>query len=426
MAHTFLRVASRVIHAIVLTLHLAALSTQRSWASSTNTRINLNIVPRDCSTRGSYFDFENEDEYIYEQSPPKRQRSSDGFMDKFVSRFPSLNKKTRDRKRPFTFASNSSSSSGSPYVGLSRSSSVTRSIFRRSASTEVDLDMPRSARVSCQIEPIAEMDDHEKMDLTQPDHIDENNFNRSDVETPTRVLTPLLPSVSGESDSRKSFQSPLQSPTVARYSDCGSSSQFSDFTNDTFAPGPTIVNRHLITSSPVAHSNTLSTSEVPTMLITDANDKWAGKLGHADFNIEPSPYMPAQCDRQSCQQLQANWQLARTEFTRHLARTNTHYGPSSKTYKLTEEKWNEIDAQWRQNYEQSMTQATENGSLPATDTPMEPVPIAKMLNDPWSEAKFPQRGDDVLVGPMEQAAPVQLARKPSKRRQFVQMLRMKR
>ena len=60
-----------------------------------------------------------------------------------------------------------------------------------------------------------------------------------------------------------------------------------------------------------------------------------------------SPYLPETIDVESYKQLRANWDLARCNYARHLVRADEHYGATSKIYKLTEEKWAEVDEQWK-------------------------------------------------------------------------------
>ena len=69
-------------------------------------------------------------------------------------------------------------------------------------------------------------------------------------------------------------------------------------------------------------------SEMPSMVITDC-DEWADKLGHTNFTIYPEPYVPDSFSLDACCQLRAGWDLARVNYTKHLARTREHYGAVS-------------------------------------------------------------------------------------------------
>jgi hypothetical protein len=86
--------------------------------------------------------------------------------------------------------------------------------------------------------------------------------------------------------------------------------------------------------------------EAVGLSINIPQDKWSRALGHANFTIQPEPYVPARLDRRSCRRLARDWEKAQAEFLRHQARTLEHYGPRSRTYALTEEKWTEINARW--------------------------------------------------------------------------------
>lgn len=111
-------------------------------------------------------------------------------------------------------------------------------------------------------------------------------------------------------------------------------------------------------------------------------------------------------------------------------RTGEHYGVTSKTYKLTEEKWAQIDLKWMKNNEltiattaQSSTDAfatLKHNTLgnASSSNVMTKIPS---LNDPRSEGKFPQLGDEDIVGPMVQAA-AQLRRNPSKKAKLFRFL----
>ena len=119
------------------------------------------------------------------------------------------------------------------------------------------------------------------------------------------------------------------------------------------------------------------------------------------------------------------WEKARAEFSKHLARTTTHFGQSSTTYLLSEAKWAEIDAQWKTSYKQAVTEASRSGEVSLADIIKEPAPVAKIpsMNEPHSEGKFPKLGDSDIVGPMEQVeCPIQIERRASKKAQFLKML----
>jgi hypothetical protein len=230
---------------------------------------------------------------------------------------------------------------------------------------------------------------------------------------------------------QKLLQSPLQSPSVAEAHDPFSGSntpldaistiQLLGMPSPPLSTKPSVSSFHRCTGSRPGHL--VPSSEIPPIVIADPNDEWANKLGHANFTIYPEPYVPESFDLEACRQLRANWDLARCNYTKHLVRTGEHYGVTSKTYKLTEDKWAATEASWRNNNEVTITSTVKNGSdafvtLKHTtlgdgnsSNIMTKIPS---LNDPRSEGKFPQLGDEDIVGPMVQAAG-QLRRNPTKK-----------
>lgn len=111
---------------------------------------------------------------------------------------------------------------------------------------------------------------------------------------------------------------------------------------------------------------------------------------------------------------------------KHLVRTGEHYGVTSKIYKLTEEKWADVDLQWKKNNELLLAKAgTDDEFAGALSRSIaEPAPLLKMpsLNDPRSDGKFPKLGDEDIVGPMVQIAS-QFQRRPSRKAAFFKFLR---
>ena len=159
-------------------------------------------------------------------------------------------------------------------------------------------------------------------------------------------------------------------------------------------------------------------SDIPPITISDAqNDKWSQHLGHANFAIFPEPYIPDAKDVASYRQLRANWDQARTNYAKHLARTGEHYGTTSKIYGFTEEKWATVDAEWKQ-HNATMRAVlgpivarisdgdTDLMETRASDLGME-KPVTKVMVPRINETsgKFPDMGDEDIVGPMTVAPP---------------------
>lgn len=129
--------------------------------------------------------------------------------------------------------------------------------------------------------------------------------------------------------------------------------------------------------------------------ITEPDDEWTEKLGHANFTIHPEPYLPDIIDIESHGQFLANWKLARYNYVLDLERITEHYGSTSETFKWTREKWAAIEIIWENNYEF----IADSLSYIALRIPS--------LND----GKFPQPGNEGIVGPMERVA--RLEKRPS-------------
>jgi hypothetical protein len=277
-------------------------------------------------------------------------------------------------------------------------------------------------------------DSREDITTTTPIDVEKANRESSEHEAGF-ATTPLLPPLMMDASANTkhvSMQSPLQSPSVAEPKDSLSGNvtpidamitpQLPGMASPPLSTKPSISSFH--------HSNRpghlIPSSEIPPILIADPNDAWANKLGHANFTIYPEPYISESFDLEACRQMRANWDLARCNYTKHLVRTGEHYGVTSKTYKLTEEKWSSIDATWRKNNDLTIVNTVKNSSEAfatlkhttlgesAHTNIMTKIPS---LNDPRSEGKFPQLGDEDIVGPMVQVA-AQLQRSPSKKAKF--------
>ena len=232
-----------------------------------------------------------------------------------------------------------------------------------------------------------------------------------------QVTTPLLPPLmipdSSDVGPEAQLQSPLQSPTVADFPD-GSpgvyvAAELYGSPPDTGLPSPPLSTRPSISSLRRHRAGSLvPSSEIPGIRLADQDDEWSARLGHANFDIHPEPYRPDVFDTEACEQMRANWELARCNYLKHLARTGEHYGITSMTYRLTQEKWTEVDALWKARHEETVSRAEENGALAWSfrqrQHSVEPPTVMKLpsFNDPRSEGKFPKLGDGDIVGPMVQ------------------------
>lgn len=220
-----------------------------------------------------------------------------------------------------------------------------------------------------------------------------------------QATTPLLPPLLGDDPTSvvaSRVQSPLQSPSVADVSQSGqycvtSATGFAGMPSPPLSSKPSVAS---ISRPRASTSRTVSGDSAPFVL-SDPNDEWANKLGHANFTIQPEPYQPVACDVDHLRQLRADWDVARCNFAKHLVRTGEHYGVTSNIYKLTEEKWECINNQWRGQHESMLSQlgAADGVALTLTQShlrPREQVCIPGLHDN----AKFPEMGDEDIVGPM--------------------------
>lgn len=227
--------------------------------------------------------------------------------------------------------------------------------------------------------------------------------------------TPLLPPLMTERPMSQPelLSSPLQSPTVA------STFHISASADDLTLARPTL-------TPPLSAKPSLTDLQSPCGAVqvgVESDDKWAKKLGHANFGILPEPYVPSTSDARACKQLTDDWELARRQYLNHAAHTSEHYGPTSQTFKFTELKWAEIDAQWKRNHEIAIVNATAKGETPVNQPLAEPAPLQKMplIDGPESQGKFPLIENEAIVGPMVQYAKIQT--RPSKRSTIMKFLR---
>ena len=357
------------------------------------------------STFGRSYDFDDffgdESEHFTSQSSPKRRKSTESTVNsiasKIESRFPSLSRKMRSRGRSFGRSSRSATPS---HVSSTRSSSITSTTHQT-----YDLNekfVPASARSSK--ERLADVVVIAPVDIIKVETV-QAEPEQPDSERHAR--TPLLPPLMVKARINDiPTQSPLQSPTVADASHSLVATPIGTPPTKAY-PTPPLSSKPSLSSfkaTPLGHM--VPSSDIPPIMLTDPNDKWAIKLGHANFTILPEPYELEVCDTASLRQLFADWEQARCNFTKHLVRTGEHFGVTSKTYMLTEQKWAEIDALWKKNNDRAIARAAAMGEALEPTSPTEPAPLSKMptLDNPNSEGKFPKLGDEDIVGPMVQVA----------------------
>ncbi|GLB03075.1 hypothetical protein AtubIFM57258_006552 [Aspergillus tubingensis] len=264
---------------------------------------------------------------------------------------------------------------------------------------------------------------------TQPIDISKANRYSQEEDSAPQATTPLLPPFMGDESSYQTasrVHSPLQSPSVADNMVDDGPVVCSAVADLRLAglPSPPLSSKPSVASFNRPRASTVRTvsGDAPPFTLSDPNDEWANRLGHANFTIQPEPYVPETCDLGTFGQLRADWDLAQCNFMRHLVRTGEHYGVTSTIYKLTEEKWESINREWRRHHEAMLSEleVTEGPRLSLMKShcdPCDPVKIPRLHDN-----KFPELGDGEIVGPMKIAPAANgsgLCRTRSLKRNFV-------
>ncbi|KAJ5585233.1 uncharacterized protein N7459_005033 [Penicillium hispanicum] len=239
-----------------------------------------------------------------------------------------------------------------------------------------------------------------------------NSLSQDDNDT-QQATTPLLPPFMGDEPTSvvaSRVQSPLQSPSVADVSDSGRYALASD-PRLAGIPSPPLSSKPSVASISRPRASTVRTvsGDAAPFMLSDPNDEWANKLGHANFTIQPEPYQHTTCDLDNLHQLRADWDVACCNFAKHLVRTGEHYGVTSNIYKLTVEKWDCINREWRAQHQAMLNQlgSVDGVALTLTQSlhPCEQVRIPRLHDN----AKFPEMGDEDIVGPMSVAPATEIA-----------------
>jgi hypothetical protein len=394
------------------------------------------------------FDFDLADGFFsdgeYPLSPRfKKRRANEtsltSLTDRINHRFPSFSRKWRLKRG--TSSANSVASDGlrdmtSSRAASSRSSSISAST-RPAAEKAFEPQMPPTPTASL-------LETNDDSVSASPIDIEKANGDSAAREE-NFATTPLLPPLMTDMLSNTKevhMQSPLQSPSVAEVNDpwgSGTLTPIDAITTPQLAglPSPPLSTRPSVSSfhrtSTSRPTHLIPSAEIPPIHIADVNDEWSDKLGHANFCIYPEPYLPDATDLEACRQLQANWTLARNNYAKHQTRTLKHYGGTSKMYKLTEEKWASVMSTWRKNNDITLAKMIASGgdvfaTLKHTtfgdDSSNNAMTVIPSLNDPRSEGKFPEMGDEDIVGPMVQVA-AQLQRTPTKKNKILKFFAQK-
>ncbi|CRG85367.1 hypothetical protein PISL3812_02453 [Talaromyces islandicus] len=246
-----------------------------------------------------------------------------------------------------------------------------------------------------------------------------------EAELPVKPSTPLLPPMLDTyqpSAPASGVASPLQSPSVADVSELNDFPVIPSTRSSTHRSPPlsTMPSMTSLNRARGATIRTISGEGVPPLVISEGDDEWASKLGHANFTIHPEPYIPEALDAFAFQRFQEDWQLARCNYAKHLVRTGEHYGETSMIYQFTKDKLDSIEAEWKRNFEPF---AANDARLVATlSTTKQDMACSESVKIPhlYNNEKFPELGDEEIVGPMTVApAPQSPTRSRSPRRRNV-------
>jgi hypothetical protein len=350
-----------------------------------------------------------------------------GLSARFGNRFPGMKSWKAPRKNSLM---------SSPTTELSRESVLSRVSTSRDSSMSSPYRSHFNYPHEVALPPTPAMSYRESTESVVADWDDED---RASLERDRALAaTPLLPPLMTEHLSKTvPEESPLQSPSVAP------SPMAYDFPSP--PPSTTHFSRPSLMSKPSITSlrHGLSSSELPLPLpaMLQEEDEWSVRLGHANFTITPLPYELETVNPETIAQFRKDWDAARINYTKHLVRTGENYGQTSTIYGLTEAKWAETESRWKSTYaglvnqtvcaQASTTTLTassrsrsrgrgrgRSSSLSASimgrpvnddvfanmewrrlDEGMTSA-VPRMLEALDAGGKFPERGDEDIVGPM--------------------------
>lgn len=356
----------------------------------------------------------------------KSQRSVDTHFGKISARlsnrWPSISSRWRDN-RPTTSVSSPTVRSAPP----SRTASATHQSVKQSLASHLEphetmlLFAPKGKTAGDASPTPSSPTLPQSIDLSaymdSPDPIDREEL----------ASTPLLPPALTELRARQdeSMPSPLQSPSVATPSTAAT------FT-DTPLSSPIRASIHtppLSAKTSFGSIHRVYSNHLPPMSsdgvdygCAEEPDYYTMKLGHANFHIFPEPYIPERCNKESCNRLLLDWEAARREYMKHAFLISENYGPTSQTYKLTSEKWAQIDQEWQTNLNRARTEAEALGETPQHENLAQTVSVSHIPSlpfDPKNPEKYPALNEGGIVGPMVQYTRIQ--RVPSRRKNFLKL-----
>ena len=337
----------------------------------------------------------------------KRQRGTDsslpGVTSRLGTRFPSLSKRWKNK------------SGAGPKLSIVTHADHSGS--RASSANSSQLLSPALSAISKHENHLPPSPAHTSFEeavndaCTAPTDIEQPP--QEQMETQTQATTPLLPPMMMTyATSSAPVCSPLQCPSTAGSPvfPAPTTPQVHDLPSPPLSTKPSLVSMRARSR---AGTLTAPAADVPPMqMLNETEDEWSRRLGHANFEIEPQPYLPEVKSIQSYRELRADWDLARCNYAKQLARTGEHWGTTSTTYRLTEEKWASIDAEWKK-HDSTMAGLLQPLLTSLTDEDFEqyksstsnsvlekPVTRVMVPHIGDSNGKFPEMGDQDIVGPM--------------------------
>ncbi|OHW99058.1 hypothetical protein CSPAE12_02259 [Colletotrichum incanum] len=350
-----------------------------------------------------------------------------GLATRLGTRFPNLSRWKSTKRSQLT---------ASPTIGLTFENAhpVSRAASSRSSSLSGPSRYMDSINEPPNPTPTTSFwESSESVETPAPIDIEKANNERGSIERDRALAaTPLLPPLLTTLPTEAPQPSPLQSPTVEPST---LSMEIPSPQPISHLPTPALSTRPSVSS--FRHAQPSQELPIGFPSIVQDHDEWSDRLGHANFTITPQPYQPVEADMETLRHLRADWETARINYTKHLVRTGENYGETSKIYALTEAKWAETEKSWRTFHEQTMeyilatsktgtqrsglsrsrsrgrVRASSGGSSlmrrPANDDVFAsmqwrrledglPTAIPRLVD---AEGKFPERGDEDIVGPME-------------------------
>ncbi|EGE86414.1 hypothetical protein, variant [Blastomyces dermatitidis ER-3] len=243
------------------------------------------------------------------------------------------------------------------------------------------------------------------------------------IDTEPKATTPLLPPLMVNLPNRDNIsptQSPLQSPSVADVTDSNSHPNTThnslDASRATCLPSPPLSKQASVSSisRQLAGART-QVQDLSPVAMPETDDEWSDKLGHANFTIRPEPYLPTSRTLEAFEEHRNNWELARCNYAKHLTRIAEHYGATSNIYRLTEEKWDSVEAGWRGNHNELVAGLEDGRGNPVSLLHKPDISSVEAIKIPQldDKSKFPDRGDEDIVGPMSVAPVLQRSSYPS-------------